>query len=130
MKRRFVVCIVGFAVLMTGVMTAHWFATRPVHRINESTVKQIKEGMTLAEVETILGVPAGDYSTRKVLFLGPGTPPYRGWFYINPPQIWTSNEASVLVHFEDDCVVAVFERDKFELDETWLTKLRRWARLE
>jgi hypothetical protein len=40
----------------------------PRHRIGYENYQKIKIGMALAEVEALLGVPAGDYSTRPVVF--------------------------------------------------------------
>ncbi|HMF15961.1 MAG TPA: hypothetical protein VKE98_02090 [Gemmataceae bacterium] len=38
----------------------------PRHRINRESLEKIQVGMTLEEVEAILGVPPGDYATKEI----------------------------------------------------------------
>jgi hypothetical protein len=130
MRRRIMVCVSGFAILTMAVMCTSWYAMRPVHRINQDTVEEIKEGMTVKEVEAIFGVPAGDYTTRPVLIFPLGAPPYRPWFYKNPAKSWDSNEASILIHFNDaGRVEDAFVCPVLNWDESWWDKIRRWLRL-
>lgn len=72
-------------------------AKTPVaHRINERTVQEIHEGMTPAEVETLLGAPPGDYRTRPVKIVDALASSV--W----KDEIWTSDEAHVRVAFSDN----------------------------
>ena len=40
----------------------------PRHRINPESFEKIQVGMTLEEVEAILGVPPGDYATKQHVY--------------------------------------------------------------
>ena len=123
MRRRVAVGAAGFAVLTAGVLFAHWFATRPTHNINEATIGQITEGMTLAEVEAIFGVPPGDYSTRSVDYTT--TCSRIGW---HSSLTWKSNEAILSVDFDDkqrvERLICYTARE-----EAWRHKVCRWLRL-
>jgi hypothetical protein len=78
MRRRFVLCLAAFLFLALATFVSLWFATRPVHRVNLVNAQKIEKGMELEEVEAILGVPAGDYSTRPVwYFHAPISPIHR-----------------------------------------------------
>ena len=126
MRRRFAVSSAALVLLAMACFCALWYATRPTHHINEVSAEQIKEGMTLAEVESILGVPAGDYSTRRqiVLELSSGS-------MLSAPRYWTSNETSVCVDFDDNGhVVHVHSVPVVAVDESWWARLRRWTHLD
>lgn len=121
MQRRFAVGATALVALALGILLALWFATRPTHRINETSIERIKQGMTLEEVEAIFGVPPADYSTRPVPIL----------FHVNSPcSTWTSNEARIQMCFDPNgrydgqAAFMVFGED------SWWTKLRRRLRLE
>jgi hypothetical protein len=64
----------------------------PRHRINRESLEKIQVGMTLEEVEAILGVPPGDYATKEcgiawvgdegaihVMLTPEGRVSYKGW---------------------------------------------------
>lgn len=55
--------VVAFA----GVSLYLW-ATSPSRKINRGTFEKLQEGMTLAEVEAIVGYPPGNYSGSGALF--------------------------------------------------------------
>src|SRR5579859_6594788 len=64
----FLVCLVS--VLLAGYVTLRLTAP-PKHRITWDNICAIKKGMTQEEVESILGVPAGVYSSRPRVGLYP-----------------------------------------------------------
>jgi len=131
MGRRFTICLAALIVLTMGSIGALWFATRPTHRINETTVEQIKIGMTLVEVESILGVREGDYSTHNVAVVVDLTRTTE--LYKNPPKSWWTNELVMDVNFDDNGrVEGVLKRQAFvfERHPSWWTKFRRWSRFE
>jgi hypothetical protein len=110
--------------ISAGLVVVVYFAFRtsaPKHNINGASFEKIKQGMTLAEVEAILGGPAGDYTTRPTISecdgrLGPGD------------KEWVSDDAAISVWFDpkggilDASVSPVFRRN----DLTWLERLRTW----
>jgi len=52
--------------ITAGLVLAVYFVMRPSvpkHNINPASLEKIENGMTLADVEAILGVPSGDYTT-------------------------------------------------------------------
>ena len=52
--------------LATGIVLVVYLVMRPgvpKHNINLASLEKIENGMTLADVEAILGVPSGDYTT-------------------------------------------------------------------
>src|SRR5689334_22391745 len=51
------------ALILGGGYLTLWLTT-PNQRITMHTFERIQEGMTLADVEAIIGVPSGDYTTR------------------------------------------------------------------
>jgi hypothetical protein len=79
-----------------------WLAPAP-HRINRAGFEQIREGLTQAEVEAILGVPPGDYSTVDLRV----APADR---YVFPPELraqeWLSDDGCVGIGFGPDGTVA------------------------
>src|SRR5687768_3067975 len=66
MTRRRVLVVLG--VLAAGGMLAAggWWLTTPRVLFTPEQVEQITAGMTLEEVEAILGAPPGDYTTRPL----------------------------------------------------------------
>jgi hypothetical protein len=109
MRRRIGICAVVLAVVAIAGLCAVWYSnypTRPaitphtktplVQRINELHVQEIQEGMTLAEVETPLGSPPGDYRTRPAKVID--SIASSAWH----DESWTSDETHVRVAFNRD----------------------------
>jgi len=69
-RRRKLVLALLAAFLMAGgaVWACRQALAPPSHRINPESFEQIQGGMTPAEVEAIIGVPPGDYSTATEVF--------------------------------------------------------------
>jgi hypothetical protein len=61
--RKKLAVVVLVALALVAVL---WFLVRPrPHRINQEDCDRITEGMTLREVEEIMGITAGDYSDTR-----------------------------------------------------------------
>src|SRR6516162_3801725 len=63
--------------LATGIVLVVYLFMRPgvpKHNINLASLEKIENDMTLADVEAILGVPAGDYTS------GPTSSHCDGWY--------------------------------------------------
>jgi hypothetical protein len=83
--------------------------------VNRAAFERIEEGMTLGEVEQILGGPSGDYRTAppphdegvgdSILLIG-GGPPIGGWSFVRHHRRWRGDEIDVMVCFDrSDLVV-------------------------
>src|SRR5580765_8262874 len=72
-------------------------SSRPRHRINPETFARITTGMTLAEVQEMMGVPPGDYTTR------PSVHPVDlfGSFTGKPPMEWVSDAGAISIWFNE-----------------------------
>jgi hypothetical protein len=150
MKRKTLLLILGSlaAVLLAGYGTLR--LTAPRHRITDENFAAIQKGMTEAEVEAILGVPAGVYSSKgNTGFYGPPLAPFMGFggSSIEKEPIWGEfllGSGSFLVQTlggkewvgEDLCVYVRFEAERVvatrcgeiipSTDVSFLAKLRRW----
>ena len=94
------ILVLAVAIASVGLMAlAGWRVFWPAHRISFDNILKIRNGMTLAEVETILGAPPGNYSTtgRMPPAVGPDayhpTPHY---------ESWVADEASVTFWFDEE----------------------------
>ncbi|MCI0376234.1 MAG: hypothetical protein L0215_01375 [Gemmataceae bacterium] len=127
MKKRRLLWFVATSVLLFGAGYAALWLTAPRHRINALSFEQIREWMTEKEVEGILGVPAGDYTTAPVMVLDDGT---ASTIWISRVKRWTSNDTAIDVFF-DDLGLVTRKRllDVIPLEESIWQKLRRWLRI-
>jgi hypothetical protein len=136
MKHKRLLLILGClaALLLAGYATLR--LTAPQHQITADNIEAIKKGMTEDEVEAILGVPAGDYSSGQ----------FGGHFFENEKnpdsdvvtglelvkkrggKIWAGNETSVWIHFDDSGRVTEkwCHFHAIPTSESFLDKLRRW----
>ena len=107
--------------------------------ITRGHAAKIQKGMTLADVEELLGGPArnesdmpdnfindafvnADTDEMKMAHLRPGARPYED-------KRWASPGFVVLVDFDDSGRVIRHSNCSFEVDKSLLDKLRRWLRL-
>jgi hypothetical protein len=97
-RRRWLV-LTGLAAVagLAGYAGWLWLAIPP-HQINVATFRRIQHGMTVEEVEGILGVPSGDYRDRTA-----GWPVGAVFLRSDEDQLvkqeWHSDEASIGAYF-------------------------------
>ncbi len=93
--------VVAGLVVLAGVAA---FAARPrPNRVTRANYERIREGMTLAEVQAILG-PPGDYSSRPSDLYGLGNGGSEEWWKEGEdsgggPTLWESDEGIISVQF-------------------------------
>ncbi|MCI0742907.1 MAG: outer membrane protein assembly factor BamE [Gemmataceae bacterium] len=126
MKKRRCLWIVVVLVLLLGAgYGVLWLTAGPRHRINKESFERIQEGMTEEEVESIIGVPAGDYTTGPVVvrlmlisFMSPQC------------KSWKSNVGQIVVDFDSRGLIT-WKRymDVTPVEESLWDKLRRWLRI-
>jgi hypothetical protein len=124
---------------VVGIAVAAWLLW-PGSAITRENAADIREGMTLAEVEAMLGGPARDETTGPVEREEPpefAEPDARGirWRITfldmrSGVHRWESDQARVWVHFDDagratDCHVFPMRR----VQESPLAMVRRWMHL-
>jgi len=132
-KRLMLIIVCLAAVLLAGYVTL-WLAA-PKHRITWDNICDIKKGMTQEEVENVLGVPPGIYSsypTGHYVFsdklwgkLGPAT----GKDFIKKfgGKEWVRDGVSAYVLFDENGRAADIQGGLCLVgNESFLAKLRRW----
>jgi hypothetical protein len=110
--------------IAAGLAVALYFLVRPPapkHNFDRTSFEKINKGMTLAEVEAILGGPPGDYTTRPTISecdvgWGPGE------------KEWVSDEGAISVWFDPEGRIlgASFSPVFLRTDLTWLERLQMW----
>jgi hypothetical protein len=92
-KRTLLVALAALAVVGAAGVVVLW---PRADRITEANLERIKEGMSRAEVDAILGGPPGDYRT------GPTEPGRRTVFTLGPPpERWLADAGVAYVSFDD-----------------------------
>jgi outer membrane protein assembly factor BamE (lipoprotein component of BamABCDE complex) len=118
------VSVVVLAVLGTGV----WFLMAPRSSITQANADKIQEGMTLEEVETILGGPARDEATELTAFHAIDI--RSNTVVTNPPRDWVTDRVVVRVRFDPlGRVGDVVTLDNARLRESRIDVVRRWMGL-
>jgi hypothetical protein len=100
----------------------------PRHRINRDSFERIRDGMTEKEVESILGRPAGDYSSGCTFVFDAYHGPPDKWVWRQPKR-WTGDNGSISIYFDDGKVEKTRFQPVFVMPETPLQKFRRWLKL-
>jgi hypothetical protein len=67
-RYRIVICLSILSLLTAGVFFGGWLL-QPKPRVDFETYQQIRIGMTLRDVEAIIGAPPGDYGVGKGVLL-------------------------------------------------------------
>jgi hypothetical protein len=67
-RRKLLVALTAAAVAGSMLLAGQVWLSQPHPRINRSSFTKIRPGMTLEEVEALLGAPAGSQSPRTELF--------------------------------------------------------------
>jgi hypothetical protein len=102
-KRTWRLLLTGFVVVLLAWVG--FLAVRPWvprHRIDREGVQELRRGMTEAEVERVLGVPAGDYAYPRRRYIFP--PTISTYEYIEPLawKEWAGDEVKVRIGFGPD----------------------------
>jgi hypothetical protein len=142
MTRRTRRLLIALPVALALSLAVAWLVW-PRTAITRENAEKIQEGMTLAEVETILGGPPRDETTGPVVLDPDLIEPGAGWegslqgrwldfMFVEPPAkrvMWHSDQVVVWVPWHAGCVNAC---DYFPLrraDESPIDMIRRWLRL-
>lgn len=123
----FLVCLAS--VLLAGYGTL-WL-TAPKWA-NFDNFLELKEGITLEEVETVLGAKGLNPSQRSFYFSegfsGTGAELAKKW---KGSKEWMGEEASIFVCFDDNGRLAHWHPGVIpETNQSFLTKLRRWLGIQ
>ena len=118
--------LVCFAIVAALIPAVYFFMrpSVPKHNINPASPKKIIRGMTLEEVEAILGVPSGDYTT------GPTTS-IRNRLWGRGGKEWASDDGLIIVWFdpqdrvENMRLAPVIQRTGL----SWFERLQIWLGL-
>jgi hypothetical protein len=131
MRRRLLLVALSAALLMLGAgAVVLW--PRPSAIVQENAAK-IQKGMTLAEVEELLGGPARNESGLPDNFINDAF--VNGEEYLSPrprpfnDKRWASPGFVVLVDFDDTGHVIRHSYMSFDVDRSILDKLRRLLRV-
>jgi hypothetical protein len=100
----------ALALLLACVTTLLWLFPPPPSRVTRAAFEKIEEGMTLAEVEAIMGGPAGSYLAWDCELHLDGTPEIDGemwdrYLRLKEPrhdreEEWWGDEGRVFVFFD------------------------------
>jgi hypothetical protein len=92
------------SLMFVGVLTAATLRhiALPEHsRIDRAKLEQVRPGMARTQIEGLLGVPPGDYTTGPSV----GGPSSAVWFL--DYEAWWCDEGVLLVRFEEDRAIDV-----------------------
>jgi hypothetical protein len=114
----------GFIIGSLGLGAGLWLVWPSASAINELNAARIQTGMTLAEVEAILGGPARDETGGR----GGGlvTPIGSRHFPQGPDAAWTSEDCAVSVYLREGRVYFTEAAPVFIFEDTLLRRVRRW----
>jgi hypothetical protein len=119
MKKRLPLLLGGAACLLVAGYFLHAWLTKT--SINRDTFERIEEGMTLKEVEELIGLPPGEYEKSVIYWLEPDFG-MRG-----ECKSWSSDDGAITVWVSPEGKVT--HKDFYEplLRENTLDMLRRWV---
>jgi hypothetical protein len=127
MASRRLLLIVYTAILVTLVALSVAFLAPRATLITWTNAERIQRGMTLQEVEQLLGGPARDESTRPTV---PACIICDGYDSMNAPSgEWKSDEVVVWVYLIDGRVHVCKVMPPAAVEEGLVEMLRRWLRL-
>lgn len=113
----------------TAAVTIALLSTKHQHNITEDGYEQIKEGMTLAEVEAIIGGPAGNYTggrhEGRIGIVGGAA--YYPLDEENPArdEQWIGEERWVGVVMYRDRVLTKYWGEVYRVESTILDRIRK-----
>lgn len=99
MRKRLVKGVALLAVIAVGGFAAIEFF-KPRLRIDDESLAKIRKGMTEADVERILGGPAGEYGYGDSELLT-WTGDSFGWWVLDK-RVWRGENLAILVSFDED----------------------------
>jgi hypothetical protein len=126
MRRRIVIGAVLLSVLVGVVMSVH--LTLPPPRINPTQYDQIREGMTLVEVEGIVGGPPGFYHPNNTICTRTKRLSGRefGWDHANLEQrYWCGTQYEIGVVLDGDGAVVAKQLTEIASRSRWVDDLLR-----
>ena len=121
-KRLLLVLACLTVMIFTGYAAVRLTAPRP-NLISEN-IGRIEDGMTVQEVENILGAPAGNYSSLRDAEAAD-----LPQCYDKPgDKIWVDDQMWLGVRFDETGKVTTYDyyRHRRNQDKTFLDHLRRW----
>jgi hypothetical protein len=126
LRRVFIASALLLTVALLGVSTVV-YVTAPRHRITRENIAKIQHGMTLAEVEELLGASPGNHSRGMaqglVLYTG------EALWHAHHACDWVADDVSVRVRFDADWKVSHHAlSDVIAIDDSWVGKLALWLR--
>jgi outer membrane protein assembly factor BamE (lipoprotein component of BamABCDE complex) len=123
MRRRRGLLFSAAAVVLALLAVAVWVVP-PRTKITPENAAKIEEGMTLAKVEELLGGPARNESDLADNFINDAFVLVESRPFID--RRWASRGYVVLVAFDDSGRVLRHSDMAFDVDRSFLDKLRRW----
>jgi hypothetical protein len=136
--------LIAVSVAVAIFLVVAWLAW-PRTAINQTNFERIQMGMSLAEVEEILGGPARDESSGHLVAdavvndaeLGPEERAMMAKLRLvtftvswgRGPRFWTSNQLMIRVELDANERVMSMDALPVHSEESLLDKLRRWLRL-
>ena len=123
MKKRLLLKLGLVAILGTGLFVAWWYFIGPNHNITNEGVARLKEGMTRAEIETILRLPPGDYGPGKAI---------EGPFHWDANiKHWKAGSIAIRVRFNEQGIADWIESDPVaRIEESWIDFVRHKVGLD
>jgi hypothetical protein len=130
MSRRRMLRIVGGILIafVAAYLTLGIAASK--NRINSESVQRIRKGMSLPEVEQILGAPPGNYSSHEATIVRDGAIMLIG--FEEPAQVfrsveWASDETVVTIWLDKkDRVVTLHQGKVVQSQTSFLDRLFNW----
>jgi hypothetical protein len=124
-RKRLLVVTGLTAILGVSAFVVGWFVA-PRDRISESNCELIREGMTLLEVETVLGGPEGAYTSDgkdwSMGMLGNGKRQIG-----HTVQVWVGDDGGIRIDFDEDERVAI--PHWYPRRVSFFARVRGWMRL-
>lgn len=102
MRKRLIKGIALVAVLAAaGIAAILYFGPSP--RIDDASLAQIRQGMTLAQVERLIGAPAGDYGFGNGELMNEVFWPVLDRFQESATaKVWRGQDMAIVVEFDED----------------------------